>query len=73
MIFLRKYNKEQNKPTISLFMIYYGYFSNGCGIYKRSATPMGSESFNTTTESFQIRCGMQVYLKGHLNCQNLKI
>ena len=34
---------------------------------------MGSEGLNTTTESFQMRYCMQVYLKERQNWQKLKI
>ena len=34
---------------------------------------MEIEGLNTTTESFQMRYCMQVYLKGRQNCQKLKI
>ena len=34
---------------------------------------MGSESLNTTTESFQMKYCMQVYLKGRQNCKDLEI
>ena len=34
---------------------------------------MGYEGLNTTTESFQMRYCMQVYLKGRQNRQKLKI
>ena len=40
--------------------------------WKRSATQMGIVCIKTTTESFQIRYCMQIYLKGHPNCQKLK-
>ena len=34
---------------------------------------MGSEGLNTTSESFEMRYCMQVFLKGRQNCQKLKI
>ena len=67
------YNKEQNKPTISLYMIWNKYFLNGFGIYKRSATPIRIVCIKTTTETFQMRYCMQIYLKVDQNFQKLNI
>ena len=43
------------------------------GANKITAMPMASLGFQTTIESFQMRYCMMFYLKGHQNCQKLKI
>ena len=45
----------------------------GPGAYKITATPISSLGFHTTIETFQMWYCMMFYLKGHQNCQKLKI
>ena len=50
-----------------------GTFQSDVMQYKSDATPTSSLDFQTTIETFQMRYCIQIYLKGHQNCQKLKI
>ena len=43
------------------------------GAYKITAMLTPSLGFYTTIETFQMRYSMMFYLKGHQNCQKLKL
>ena len=49
------------------------HFSQQYSAAESTATPMPTSMFNTTCESFQMRYCTMFYLKGHQNCNNLKI
>ena len=48
-------------------------FQEGISQAQRSATPLPTPKFLTTNESFQMRYYVRIFLKGHENCQGLKL